>query len=135
MVDEELPVVYGDGIFSVLPIILQRYTNPSVDDNRINTRLVSVRQNIEHIFVLYSNVFELFNNPKRLKLLHCGKENVQLIFNLLLLLNCYKCFDGSPNSFEMNPPSITEYLPLDDMLPPAPDVTADLLGEVYNYYH
>ena len=41
--NELLPVVYGYGIFPVLPTILPRFSNSTIDENRINTRLASVR--------------------------------------------------------------------------------------------
>ena len=87
-----LPVLYGDGVFPNLPTILPRYNDPSVDERRINTRLASVRQNIEHIFGLHGNLFQLFKLPDRFKLLHQGHDAFQLIFNSFL-----PCFPLSPS--------------------------------------
>ena len=129
-----LPVLYGDGIFPVLQTILPRYSNPNVDESRINTRLSSIRQSIEHIFALHSNIFELFNQPKKFKLLHQGRDNIYLIFNSFLLLNCYVCFNGSTNSFGMPPPSIEEFLPLNEVLERAPIVTEEMLFQATRYH-
>ena len=119
--------------FQYYPRYYQGFQIRLVDESRINTMWASDRKNIEHIFVLYSNVFELFNNPKRIKLLHYDKENVRLIFNSFLVLNCYNCFNGSSNSFGMNLPSIEKYLPLNESLPTASDVTEEILGEIYHH--
>ena len=32
-------------------------------------------------------------------------------------------------------PRLDEYIPIDENLQPAPDITNDDLGEVYNYYN
>ena len=127
------PCLYGDGIFPVLPTILPRYSSPNSDEARINTRLSSVRQSIEHIFALHSNVFELFNHPKKFKLLHCGHESVHLIFNSFLLLNCYNCLNRSSSTFVLPSPTLEEYLPLDEVLEHHPIVTDEDLGEVYRF--
>ena len=127
------PVLYGDGIFPNLPTILPRYSNPTVNEKRINTRLANVRQNIEHIFGLHKNVFKLFRHPDRFQLLHQGKEAMKLMFNSFLLLNCYTCFNTSPCSFILSAPSIEEYLPLEEELLPISEVTDEHLGEVYNH--
>ena len=129
-----LPVVYGDGVFPCLPTILPRYNNPNVDERRINTRLSSIRQNIEHIFGVHKNIFQLFNRPEKFKLLHQGQDAIQLIFNSFLLLNCYTCFNESTCEFILRAPTISEYLPLDEQLPQSPTITDDILGEVYDYY-
>ena len=128
-----LPVLYGDGIFSCLPTIHLRYSNHNVNERRINTRLSSIRQNIEHIFGVHKNTFHLFNRPERFKLLHQGVDATQLIFNSCLLLNCYTCFNESTREFMLRATSICQYLPLDEDIPPSPTVTDDILGEVYNY--
>ena len=79
--DPTLPVLYGDEIFPCLPTILPRYSNLNVNERRINTRLSSIRQSIEHIFGIHKNTFHLFNQSERLKLLHQGVDAAQLIFD------------------------------------------------------
>ena len=102
------PVLYHDGVFPTLPTILPRYSNPTVNERRINTRLANVRQNIEHIFGLHNNLFKLFKYPERFQLLHQGEEAVELIFNSFLLLNGYTCFNTSPCNFLLPAPSIED---------------------------
>ena len=116
----------------ILPTVLSRFTIPIADEDRINTRLASARQNIEHIFALHCNIFDLFHNPRHFQLLHYGKE-VHLIFNSFLLLNCYNCFNGSAYSFGMTPPSLAYYLPLNQNLTVAPEITDEMLGDLYRY--
>ena len=128
-----LPVVYGDGVFPALPTVVPRYSDPSPREQRINRILSSVRQNIEHYFGLHYNIFQLFNRPAHFRLLHEGKDAVYLFFNSFLLLNCYNCFNNSLSTFGLRPPTIEEYLPLNEELPIAPIITDRLLGEVYHY--
>ena len=45
-INGELPAIYEDGIFPMLPTILPRFSNPTVNESRTNTRLASVQQNI-----------------------------------------------------------------------------------------
>ena len=56
-----------------------------------------------------------------------------VVIQFFFFLNCYVCLNESPNNFDIRPPSLEEYIPLDEVLIPAPDITDDLLGEVYNY--
>ena len=130
----QLPAIYGDGIFPQLPTIVARYQIPDDKETIINRILSSARQSIEHIFALHTNVFSLFSIPQCYKLLVQGTENTKMILNLFFLLNCYICLNESPNSFDICPPSLDEYLPLDEELKAAPDVTENALREVYNYY-
>ena len=58
-----LPALYTNDAFPCLPIILPRYSNPSVNKRRINTRLTSVRQNIEHVFGLHYNILKIIRHP------------------------------------------------------------------------
>ena len=102
------PVLYGDDIFPNLATILPRYSNPYIDERRINSRLSFIRQPIEHFFALH-NIFKLFNHPTKIKLMHRGKDSIHLIFNYFLLLNYYNCFHTSNSSFGMSPPSLEEY--------------------------
>jgi hypothetical protein len=128
-----LSCVYGDGIFPVLPTILPRYSNLDTDESRINVRFSSVRQSIEHIFALHSNVFELFNHPQKFKLLHTGDETIHLIFNSFLLLNCYNCLNSSSNNFGSGTPTLAEYLPEGEEIPQYLFVNDEQLGEIYKF--
>ena len=50
---DQFPALYGDGIFPQLATIVARYSSPDANEQRINVRLASVRQSIEHIFALH----------------------------------------------------------------------------------
>ena len=130
----QFPVVYGDGIFPQLSTIVARYSHPNCDETTINRRMSSVRQSIEHIFGLHKKTFNLFGANHRFQLLVGGVEVSRLIFNSFFLFNCYTCFNESPNHFLVRPPTIDEYLPLDEDLKPAPIINDDTLGDVYNYH-
>ena len=84
-------------------------------------------------FALHSNIFELFKNPKKIKLLHHGYDSVHSIFNSFLLPNCYNCFNELSSSFGVDSPLIEDYLPLYEVLPPASNVTDLILEEIYTY--
>ena len=100
----------------------------------VNCRLASARQSVEHLFSLHYNTFGLFSIPHRFKLLVHGVEVHIMILNSFFSLNCYVCFNESPNNFDLRPPTIEEYLPVNEVLVPAPFVSDELLGGVYNYY-
>ena len=130
----QYPAVYGDGIFPQLATIVARYRLPNENESRVVRRLASARESIEHLFGLHTNLFGLFTIPHRFKLLVYGVDFRMMVINSFLLLNCFTCFNESMNNFIMRPPTIKEYLPLDETLRPAPHVTNESLGEVYNYY-
>ena len=52
----QFPAVYDDGILNQLATIVARHSSPDENEHRINVRLSSVRQSIEHIFVLQKYV-------------------------------------------------------------------------------
>ena len=131
----QFPAVYGDGIFPQLSTIVARYSLGNELEGRVNRRLASARQSIEHLFAIHTNIFGLFSIPQRFKLLVHGVECTKMVMNSFFLLNCYTCFNESPNNFDIRPPLIEEYLPLDEALKKAPIVPDNALGEVYQYYH
>ncbi len=131
---DQFPACYGDGIFPQLATILARYTMADESEQRVNRRLASARQSVEHLFSLHFNTFGLFSIPHRFKLLVHGVEVHIMILNSFFSLNCYVCFNESPNNFDLRPPTIEEYLPVNEVLVPAPFVSDELLGGVYNYY-
>ena len=130
----QFPAVYGDGIFPQLTTIVARYGLANQNEARVNRRLASVRQSIEHIFGLHHNTFALFSIPHRFKLLVYGVDCQMMVLNSFFLLNCFTCFNESPNNFDIRPPTIEEYLPLNEIIEHAPDITDEQLGDVYNYY-
>ena len=57
----------------------------------------------------------------------------QVLMVSFLMGNIYQCFNHSLAMFDIDPPSIEEYLPLDEDIPMAPVIEMDDLGEVYNF--
>ena len=131
--NNQLPAVYGDGVFPQLATIVARYSNATSEQSRINSQMSSVRQSIEHLFALHRNTFSLFTIPNRLKLLVCGRDVMKLMLVSFFILNCFTCFNET-DYFEIRPPTIEEYLPLDETLIPAPEVNEEEYGPLYNYY-
>ena len=113
--------------------IVARYSTPDANEQRINVRLASVRQSIEHIFALHKKTFNLFNVAESFRLMENGKESYRLVLNSLFLMNCYICLNESANHFNLRPPTLEEYIPLTETLKAAPIIDDELLGEVYNY--
>ena len=133
MAGNQFPATYGDGVFPKLNVVVARMDNVGEMGQRINTRMASIRQSIEHLFALHHNLFGLFNDATRFKLLVSGEEARRLIFNSFLILNCYMCFNKSMGHFMVRPPPIEDYLPLFVDYPPAPGVPDDLYVNVYRY--
>ena len=96
--------------------------------------MATVQQSIEHLFSLHKKLFQIFSRPLRFRLLFSGVETMKMIFTSFIILNCYICFNESGNNFVVRPPSIEEYLNLDEELVAAPEVSDEDLGEVYQYY-
>jgi hypothetical protein len=129
------PAVYGDGIFPALSCIVPRYVhNRGPAETAINVRMASLRQCIEHLFGLHKNLFVLFSTPRLLRLLDTGVETRKKVLVSFFILNCYQCLNESMNHFDLRPPSLEEYIPCNEVIPPAPEVTDDELGETYQFH-
>ena len=129
----QLPAVYGDGVFPQLSTIVARYTNAIGIQSVINSKMSSVRQSIEHIFGLHKQTFNLFSIPARFKLWVRGYEVYQLTLISFFMLNCFTCFNETSH-FPVRPPTIQEYIPLSEDIIDAPEVNDRMLGNVYRYY-
>ena len=132
--NNQLPALYADGIFPQLTCIVATVRRGGEYFERLATRMASVRQCIEHIFSLHYNLFKLFRQPEQFRLLVSGVESYKLFFNSFLLWNCYQTIYQSFDYFLLAPPSLEEYLPLNEILQPPPNVSEEQLGEVYQYY-
>ena len=115
------PAVYGDGIFATLATVMKPYPNPNHEQRIINTRFSSLREDIEHKFAQVFGLYRILNMQSSHHLFWNG-EHVRKIFHACLFVsNCYTCFNESRNrSFNLRSPTIQEYLPLDQILEPAP---------------
>ena len=69
-------------------------------------------------------LYPLFGGSRRLRLMQRTGETSRLVLLAFFSLNCLTCMNGcSANTmFDIAPPTIAEYLPLDEELVPAPIV-------------
>ena len=117
------PALYGDAIYQVTPTIIRRHTNPDHFEQLIDIRMSCCRMFIEHRFGTIFKLFKLLGTKHRHRVGHGAGDNLMhTVFTSFILLNCYTCLKGSGSYFDIQPPSIEEYLPLDEDFPPAPDV-------------
>jgi hypothetical protein len=136
-----LPALYADGIFSPLPSIIPKYiqTNRLTPltrfQSRLNQRMASSRICIEHCFCsLHKTYFALFQNTTRLRLFCRGEHVRKLVLTSFLTLNCFFCLNHASSSmFGLVPPDLVDYLPINKVLVPAPNIQEAQLGELY--YH
>ena len=125
------PCLYCDGIFSVLSTILPRFTNPTPELHQLNMRLASLRQCIEHVFADHRIRFKIFAVPHYLSLFNNGVKVRRMCLVSFFVLNCYYCICGTRcRYFGHIPPTLEDYLPLDEVLHPPPAVN---LGNVWDY--
>jgi hypothetical protein len=126
-----LPALYCDGIFSVLATIVPRFVNPTTLDRIINLRFAGERQIIEHVFADHRQKFRLYWVPQYLHLMTDGVKIRRMSLNSFFVQNCIYCLQGTRcRYFGLMPPSIEEYIPLDEVLHPPPAVD---LGDVYEF--
>ena len=128
-----LPALYCDGIFATLATILPRFTNPTPELHLLNMRMASLWQSIEHVFGDHRTRFKLFSVPHYLHLFNSGVKVRRMSLVSFFVLNCFYCIDGTRcRYFGQVPPSLEDYLPLDEVLLPPPAVN---LGTVWDYVH
>jgi len=108
-----LPAVYADGIFARLPCVVPRHRNThDVQWQRINTRMASLRESIEHVYAHHSNLCRGLHQWERLRLYRTGEDTTKLVFSSFLYWNSMQCIYQTFNEFNVRPPSLEEYLPL-----------------------
>ena len=83
-----------------------------------------MRTCIEHAYAHFKNMFKIFSDGHQLKLMKDAGAVQQLIVVLFLVFNCKTCMTGSNCTliYDVMPPSIEEYLPVDEILEQAPEV-------------
>ena len=124
------PALYCDGIFSVLAAILPRFRNPTPALHLLNMRLSSLRECIEHVFADHRIRFHLFGAPHYLHLFDRGVKIRRLCLVSFFTLNCFYCLGGTRcRYFGHIPPTLEEYIPLDEMLLPPPPVDMGMLWD------
>ena len=76
-----LSAIYRDRTFPQLWTVVAIYSTSDKNEDRLNTRLASIRQSIGHILYFHKNKFTLFSIPDRFRLLISGVESSRLIYN------------------------------------------------------
>lgn len=126
-----LPALYCDGIYSVLATIVPRYINPAPLERLLNIRLASVREIIEHVYGDHHTFSRLFRVPHFLHTMTDGFKIRRMTMNFFFIQNCLYCLNGTRcRCFGQLPPTLEEYLPLDEELQPPPAVD---LGNVWDF--
>ena len=113
------PALYGDAIYQLTPTIIRRYPNANEREFLINKRMASCRMFIEHRFGRLKSVFKLLGTSR---VIHIDDYATKLTFATFIMFNCHTCLRAAGTYFDITPPSIEEYLPLDEDFPPAPEV-------------
>jgi hypothetical protein len=117
------PCLYGDRIFATLATIIGPYQNPNHPQEVINRRFSSLREDVEHKFCQVFNLYQVLRASWRFNLFFSGEFVCKLFFVCLFVSNCYTCFNESRNRrFGLRAPTIQQYLPLDEVLDPAPEL-------------
>ena len=136
----KLPCLYGDSIFQSLECILPRYNRTMLRHlndiyyEQLNERMSRLRIAIEHAFGLYLNLFKYFHHAYMIRMFPDASPVQRKVLVSFLILNCYSCEYGSLSGhFDLLPPSLSVYLPVDEMLDPAPVVDDEQLGTVFNF--
>jgi hypothetical protein len=115
------PCLYCNGIFPNLSTILPRYTNLTDKERLLNLIFASQRQCIEHVFGDHRICFKLFSIPHYLRLFNQAVKVQKECLLSFFILNCHYCLDGTwSRYFGRAPPTLEEYLPLDEELRPSP---------------
>ena len=78
---DQFPALYGDGIFLQLATIVTTYKKSHSDNSHTNLRTSSVRESIENLFALHTQIFESFSAAHRFQILLGGVQVVRLVFN------------------------------------------------------
>ena len=128
------PTLFGDAIFVPSPVITNRILNSDLTQEIIDKRMNSIRQSVELTYGLFFGIFHLFKEPQKFHLFNQGELSYRTGMVGFFLLNCYTCLRGNvvTSFFDTQPPSIEEYLPLDEDIPPYIPFT---LNENYQYIH
>ena len=115
------PCLFGDGIFATLATIIGPYRTPNWEQSIVNTRMSSLREDIEHKFSQIFGLYQILRPSWMHNLFFNGEYLRKLFFTCLFMSNCYTCFNESRNQyFGLRAPTIQQYLPLDEVLTPAP---------------
>ena len=127
--------LYTDGIMQLHQCIFGRMRHQNLGDTAvIFQRYNAMRIVIEHSYTRL-RMFRLFTSGRKLSLYQRGNRPRELLVSAFLLANCYAIFNGSTCSsiFNLHPPSLDEYLPLDVGFESAPTVLIQEENDPYAY--
>jgi hypothetical protein len=106
--------------------------NPTDKERLLNLIFASQRQCIEHVFGDHRIRFKLFSVPHYLRLFNQGVKVRKECLLSFFILNSHYCLDGTQSHyFGHAPPTLEEYLPLDEELCPPPAVD---LGDMRDFH-
>ena len=98
----QLPAVYGDGIFPQLSAVIASYRDIEFGFSAIDTRMASVWQSIEHVFAVHSKIFALLYQAEQSRVLVLG-DHVKMMIIIFFLMNCYNCMNEHVTNFDIYP--------------------------------
>jgi hypothetical protein len=127
--------LYADGIYQLHQCIFGRMRNQILGDiELIYQRYNAMRVVIEHSYSRL-RMFRLLASGRKLSLYGRGNHPRELLVSAFLIANCYTIFNGSTcsSTFNLHPPSLEEYLPLDVDFEGAPTVLAQEEIDDYNF--
>lgn len=115
------PTMLGDSIFVPNPVLTRRVGAPEGTlQDIIDRRMKSMRQPVELCYGIFFNLFQLFKISTQFKLFKSAEKSYGTMMVSYILFNCYTCFNGNVATcfFDSQPPSIKEYLPIDENIEP-----------------
>ena len=116
--------IYCDAIYHLSETIINRYDNPNGIKQIINFKMAFQIIFIEHMFSDVKKFFQIFQANRQHRVTEGEYDYLMhFIFTMFILLNCKTCLSGPRSGyFDLNPPTIEEYLPLNVEFPEAPYV-------------
>ena len=123
--------LYCDGIFQNHECLFNRPHEFRNDhEEALFRRYNSMRTCIENLFARLKTKFSIYESGKKLRIMNNGAGIVRMVVSSFLLLTCHTCLNGSTTTtaYGLHPPTIDEYLPLDEDLALAPVVDYVLEG-------
>ena len=81
-----------------------------------------MRTVVENVFGQMKDLCKILSMKRSLKLIGKGGPMARMVVFAHLMVNCKTCMNGNQatNIFGLLPPTIEKYLPLDEVLIPAP---------------
>jgi hypothetical protein len=132
MLNGHFPSIYADGIFARMETIVPRFLNPDETQRRINVRMSALRQSVEHLFAYHFLLFKGLHDFTKLRLLRSGDDTMKMVIVSFFVWNCYQCVHKMSWHFDVQPPTLEHYLPLEEVLDPGPNLY-DGLNHLYAY--